>query len=144
MEQRLSMVTLGVADLQISKQFYEQVIGWDSAHGPEGIAFFDLGGIVLALYAHADLINEVTPGEAPSHDPAYNGFALAHNARNKEEVNSIFSKLKANGATIIKEPEEVFWGGYSGYFSDPDGHPWEVAYNPYWTIMEDGRISMGS
>ncbi len=73
---------------------------------------------------------------------AYQGFALAHNARSKEEVDLIFSRLKDKGATIVKEPEEVFWGGYSGYFSDPDGHSWEVAYNPHWTIQKDGRVSM--
>ena len=72
----------------------------------------------------------------------YQSFALAHNARSKEEVDLIFSRLKDNGATIVKEPEEVFWGGYSGYFSDPDGHSWEVAYNPHWTIQKDGRVSM--
>ena len=137
------MITLGVADLEESKLFYEQVVGWNSAHGPEGIAFFDLGGMVLSLYPHADLIKDMNAGGS-SHDSAYHGFALAHNARSKEEVDSIFSKLKANGAMIIKEPEEVFWGGYSGYFADPDGHPWEVAFNPFWSILEDGRISMGT
>ncbi len=143
MEQRLSMIPLGVADLQESKQFYEQVVGWNSAHGPEGIAFFDLGGMVLSLYPHAELIKDMNPGETSNPNSAYHGFALAHNARSKEEVDAIFSRLKAKGATIIKEPEEAFWGGYSGYFRDPDGHPWEVAYNPYWSILEDGRISMG-
>ncbi len=144
MEQRLSMITLGVADLETSKQFYEQVVGWTSAHGPDGIAFFDLGGMVLSLYPHADLIKDMSPGEASSFDSSYHGFALAHNARSEEEVDGIFSRLKANGAKIIKEPEEAFWGGYSGYFSDPDGHPWEVAYNPYWSILEDGRVQMGA
>ncbi len=144
MEQRLSMITLGVSDLQVSKQFYEQVVGWTSAHGPDGIAFFDLGGVVLSLYPHADLIKDMNAGEASSSDSPYQGIALAHNARSKEEEDSIFIGLKANGATMIKEPEEVFWGGYSGYFSDPDGHPWEVAYNAYWSILEDGRISMGA
>ncbi len=143
MEQRLSMITLGVTDLETSKQFYEQVVGWNSAHGPDGIAFFDLGGTVLSLYPHADLIKDMSPGESSSSISAYHGFALAHNARSKEEVDAIFSRLKAKGARIIKEPKEVFWGGYSGYFSDPDGHPWEVAFNPFWSILEDGRISMG-
>ncbi len=74
---------------------------------------------------------------------ATQGFALAHNVRSKDQVDSIFSRLKDHGATIIKPPEEVFWGGYSGYFSDPDGHSWEVAYNPHWVIGTDGRVSMG-
>ena len=142
MEQRLSMITLGVSDLPRSKAFYEQVVGWKSAPGPEGIVFFDLGGIVFSLYLHGDLLNDMNAAQVSSSEITYHGFALAHNCRSKEEVNNIFSQLKADGATIIKEPEEVFWGGYSGYFADPDGHSWEVAYNPYWSIMEDGRISM--
>ena len=142
MEQRLSMITLGVSDLQRSKAFYEQVVGWKSAPGPEGIVFFDLGGLVFSLYPLVDLVKDMNAGEVSSPDPAYHGFALAHNCRTKEEVDSIFSRLKANGATIVKDPEEVFWGGYSGYFADPDGHSWEVAYNPYWSIREDGSISM--
>ena len=142
MEQRLSMITLGVSDLPSSKAFYEQVVGWKSSPGPEGIVFFDLGGIVFSLYPYGDLVKDMNAGEVSSPATACHGFALAHNCRSKAEVNSIFSQLKANGATIIKEPEEVFWGGYSGYFADPDGHSWEVAYNPYWSIKEDGSISM--
>ncbi len=84
MEQRLSMITLGVADLQESKQFYEQVVGWNSAHGPEGIAFFDLGGMVLSLYPHADLIKDMSPEGSSSSNSVYRGFALAYNARSKE------------------------------------------------------------
>ena len=144
MEQRLSMITLGVSDLPRSKAFYEQVVGWKSSHGPEGIVFFDLGWIIFSLYPHSELVKDMNAGEVSSPATTYHGFALAHNCRSKAEVNSIFSQLKANGATITKEPEEVFWGGYSGYFADPDGHSWEVAYNPYWSIREDGSISMGS
>lgn len=142
MEQRVSMITLGVADLGRAKAFYEDVVGWKAAEGPPEIAFFDLGGLVFALYPHADLAKDRNDTFDDSSGLGYRGYALAHNARSKEEVDSIFAELKDKGATIVKEPQEVFWGGYSGYFSDPDGHCWEVAYNPYWTIGEDGRVSM--
>lgn len=142
MEQRLSMVTLGVADLKRAVAFYEDVVGWKAAPGPPEIAFFDLGGLVFSLYPHADMAKDRNAAPGGSGGTGYQGFALAHNARSKEEVDSIFARLKERGATILKEPEEVFWGGYSGYFSDPDGHAWEVAYNPHWTIGADGRVSM--
>ena len=142
MEQRVSMITLGVADLGRAKAFYEDVVGWKAAPGPPEIAFFDLGGLVFSLYPHADLAKDRNAAFDGSGGAGYEGFALAHNARSKEDVDSIFAELKDKGATIVKEPEEVFWGGYSGYFSDLDGHCWEVAYNPYWTIGEDGRVSM--
>ncbi len=74
--------------------------------------------------------------------PAYRGYALAYNARSEAEVDAIFERLKQHGATILKPPQRAFWGGYSGYFSDTDGHTWEIAYNPFWTIREDGRVSM--
>ncbi len=142
MEQRLNMITLGVADLKRAIAFYEGVVGWKAAPSPPGIAFFDLGGLVFSLYPHDDLAKDMNGAADDNGESAYRGFALAHNARSKEEVDSIFSRLKDNGATIVKEPEDVFWGGYSGYFSDPDGHSWEVAYNPHWVIGEDGRVSM--
>ncbi len=142
MEQRLSMITLGVMNLERSVAFYENVVGWKAAPAPSGIAFFDLGGIVFSLYPHVDLAKDMNASADDSGDIAYQGFALAYNVRSKDEVDVIFSRLMDNGATIIKEPEEVFWGGYSGYFSDPDGHSWEVAYNPHWAIQKDGRVSM--
>lgn len=142
MEQRLSMITLGVADLKRAVAFYHDVVGWTAAPGPPGIAFFDLGGIVFSLYPHEDFAKDIKGAAGVDGDVASQGFALAHNARNKQEVDSIFARLRASGATILKEPEEASWGGYSGYFSDPDGHRWEVAFNPYWTIHEDGRVSM--
>jgi hypothetical protein len=142
MEQRVSMITLGVADLGRAKAFYEDVVGWKAAPGPPEIAFFDLGGLVFSLYPLVDLAKDRNATLDDSGGLGFQGYALAHNARSKEEVDSIFAELKDKGATIVKQPEEVFWGGYSGYFSDPDGHCWEVAYNPYWTIGEDGRVSM--
>ncbi len=140
MEQRVSMITLGVADLRRAIDFYETVVGWKAAPGPPEIAFFDLGGLVFSLYPLEALAKDMN-------GPAVTGtggrtFALAYNARSKEEVDAIFARLKGKGATILKEPEDVFWGGYSGYFADPDGHAWEVAYNPFWKIGADGRVSM--
>lgn len=142
LDQRLSVITLGVADLERSVAFYENVVGWKAAPSPPGIAFFDLGGLVFALYPHDELARDMNTGAVAGPDVAFQGFALAYNARSREDVDVIFSGLREKGATIVKEPEDVFWGGYSGYFSDPDGHPWEVAYNPYWAIDEEGRISM--
>ncbi len=142
MEQRLSMITLGVADLERAKAFYENVVGWKAAPGPPEIAFFDLGGVVFSLYPHDDLAKDMNAAADDSGDSASQGFALAHNVQSKEEVDLIFAQLKDKGAMILKEPEEAFWGGYSGYFSDPDGHAWEVAYNPHWAIKKDGRVSM--
>lgn len=139
MQQRLSLVTLGVSDLEKAKAFYEEVVGWKAADGPPGIVFFDMGGVVFSLYHFDDLAKD-HGGSAGS--TASSGFALAHNTRTREEVDEIFARLKERGAKIVKEPEEVFWGGYSGYFSDLDGHKWEVAHNPFWTIHEDGRVSM--
>ena len=141
MEQRISMITLGVADLKRAVAFYENVVGWKAAPGPPGIAFFDLGAIVFSLYPHDDLAKDraaVADGPRDGHE----SFALAHNVRAKEDVDTIFARLREKGATILKQPEHVFWGGYSGYFSDPDGHAWEVAHNPHWTIQADGRVSM--
>lgn len=139
MEQRLSLVTLGVSDLEKAKAFYEEVVGWKASENPPGVVFFDLGGLVLALFPHEDLARE---SGANAVSAVSSGFALAYNARTREEVDAIFASLKERGATIVNEPEEVFWGGYSGYFSDIDGHKWEVAHNPFWTIHEDGRVSM--
>lgn len=142
MEQRISLITLGVADLARATAFYERVVGWKAAESPPGIAFFDLGGLVFSLYPLSDLAKELKLDADGVRDGAHSGLTLAHNVRSKDEVDSVFARLRDKGAAIVKEPEEVFWGGYSGYFRDPDGYAWEVAYNPYWVIREDGRVSM--
>ena len=140
MEQRISLITLGVADLQRAVNFYEQVVGWKPEQSPPGVVFFDLNGVVLALWPHDELAKDmnIPTGSFPS----YRGSSLAHNARSEAEVDAIFARLKLHGATILKQPQKAFWGGYSGYFSDPDGHVWEIAYNPFWTIRQDGRVAM--
>jgi len=140
MEQRISLITLGVADLQRAVVFYERIVGWKPESSPPGVVFFDLNGVVFALWPHDELAKDM--GTIASNVPFYRGYALAHNVRSEQEVDAIFARLKNNGATVIKQPQKAFWGGYSGYFSDPDGHTWEIAYNPFWTIREDGRVSM--
>lgn len=140
MEQRISLITLGVADLQRAVNFYENVVGWKPEQSPPGVVFFDLNGVVFALWPHDELAKDMNmpAGGVPS----YRGYSLAHNARSEAEVDAIFARLKQHGATILKQPQKAFWGGYSGYFSDPDGHVWEIAYNPFWTIRQDGRVVM--
>jgi len=140
MEQRISLITLGVADLQRAVAFYERVVGWKAEASPPGVVFFDLNGVVFALWPHDELAKDM--GLVAVSLPNYRGCSLAHNVQSEEEVDAIFALLKSYGANILKEPQKVFWGGYSGYFSDPDGHTWEIAYNPFWTIQEDGRVSM--
>lgn len=140
MDQRVSLITLGVKDLATAKAFYEDVLGWKAAPGPPEIVFFDLNGVIFSLFPHEELAKDM--GKTAESNGGYVGCALAHNVGSIEAVDQVFADLKAKGATIVKEPETAFWGGYSGYFADPDGNQWEVAFNPYWTILEDGRILM--
>ena len=140
MEQRMSLITLGVADLQRATAFYENVIGWKAEASPPGVTFFDLSGFIFALWHHDELAKDM--GKADTIVSAYRGCALAYNARSEAEVDEIFARLKQHEATILKPAQKTFWGGYSGYFADPDGHVWEVAHNPFWTIGSDGRVSM--
>lgn len=141
MEPRVSLVTLGVADLDRAVAFYENVLGWTVAQHPPGVAFFDLGGLILALFPHADLAQDMQLAQ-PIVGGGYEGFTLAHNLRSIAEVDALFAQLKRRGATIVKPPHKTDWGGYSGYFADPDGHKWEVAHNPFWTVRADGRITL--
>jgi catechol 2,3-dioxygenase-like lactoylglutathione lyase family enzyme len=134
----VSIVTLGVADLNRSREFYE-LLGWRrSMAKSEGIVFFQAGGMALALYPRAELakdanVADVTPG-------GFSGITLAYNARDRAEVDALLRRAEAAGAKILKPAQEAFWGGYSGYFADPDGFLWEAAWNPFFTIAEDGSI----
>ena len=141
MEQRLSLVSLGVVDLAASRRFYEQGLGWKvSSASNDSIVFIDMGGVVLGLYGRDELADDAQlPHRAPG---AFGGFALAHNVRTQEDVDRVIAEAQAAGATILKAPEKVFWGGYSGYFADPDGHPWEVAWNPFFPLRDDGSIAL--
>jgi uncharacterized protein len=139
MEQRISLITLGVADLERSRAFYER-LGWQrSVRGADGIAFFKTGGMALALYPRDDLAKDA--GVSPQ-GHGFPGFTLAFNARSRAEVEVVLAEAQAAGATIVKPAEEAFWGGYSGYFTDPDGFAWEVAWNPSFPIAADGSLRL--
>lgn len=136
MEQRLSMVTLGVADLSRARSFYEN-LGWTaSTSSTDDVVFFQTRGMVLGLWDRASLAEDSGVEDAEG----WGGVTLAHNVASRAEVESVIEEARLAGATISREPGETFWGGYSGAFIDPDGHPWEVAHNPFWTIEEDGSI----
>ena len=137
MEQRVSIITLGVADLTRSREFYEH-LGWRrSMAKTEGIVFFQAGGMALALYPREELAKDANVAPAGH---GFSGIALAYNARTRQEVDSVLAEAKIAGARIVKPAQEAFWGGYSGYFSDPDGFLWEVAWNPSFPIRDDGAI----
>lgn len=137
MEQRVSLITLGVADLKRSREFYER-LGWRrSMANTEGIVFFQLEGVALALYPRDELAKDAN---VPSDGQGFSRITLAYNTRNREEVDSVLAEAQTAGARILKPAQEAFWGGYSGYFSDPDGFSWEVAWNPSFSIAEDGSV----
>lgn len=137
-EQRLSLVTLGVADLGRARAFYE-ALGWATGAAPDDdVVFFQAGGLVVALWDRARLAED----SAVADSPGWGGVTLAHNVRSPGEVDAVIEQARDAGAEIGREPTETFWGGYSGVFIDPDGHPWEVAHNPHWTIAEDGSITL--
>jgi predicted lactoylglutathione lyase len=138
-EQRVSIITLGVADLKRSREFYER-LGWRrSMANEEGVVFFQAGGMALALYPRSDLAKDAN---IAVDGQGFNGMALAYNARTRDEVDAVLAEAKVAGARIPKPAQEAFWGGYSGYFSDPDGFLWEVAWNPSFPIAEDGSIRL--
>jgi catechol 2,3-dioxygenase-like lactoylglutathione lyase family enzyme len=138
-EQRLSLVTLGVADVGRAVGFYE-ALGWkpDNDWRKQGVAFFQCGGIAVALWSRDELGDDSTVD-----DPGgWGGVTVAYNVRSPAEVDAVLAEAEAAGATIGRPGTETFWGGYSGVFVDPDGHPWEVAHNPHWTINEDGTVTI--
>jgi predicted lactoylglutathione lyase len=139
MEQRLSLVTLGVADLGAARRFYE-ALGWVAGPGSsEDVVFFQSGGMVLGLWSRAALAED----SGVEDGGGWGGVTAAQVVRSPAEVDSVIDEARAAGARIAREPGETFWGGYSGVFVDPDGHPWEVAHNPGWTLDEDGSVSLG-
>lgn len=138
-EPRITLITLGVDDLPRAVDFYRDVVGWQPASVvDDDVAFFDLDGFILALWLRRSLAADI--GADAAERGRFEAVALAYNARSHEEVDAIFASLRERGARIAKPPVETDWGGYSGYFVDPDGHHWEVAWNPGWPIREDGRI----
>jgi uncharacterized protein len=138
MDQRLSLVTLGVRDLARARAFYEG-LGWVTRAEPaDDVVFFQAGGMIVALWDRGKLAEDSEVEDAGG----WGGVTLAYNARSPEEVDAVMEEARSAGATIPREAGETFWGGYSGIFIDPEGHPWEVAHNPGWTIREDGSVSL--
>jgi predicted lactoylglutathione lyase len=139
MRQRVSVITLGVGDLVRARRFYE-ALGWETGAAPEDdVVFFQAGEMVLALWDRERLAHD----SVVSDGGGWGGVTLALNVAGPDEVDQVTEQARAAGATIGREPAETFWGGYSAIFVDPDGHPWEVAHNPHWTLTEDGGVRLG-
>jgi uncharacterized glyoxalase superfamily protein PhnB len=136
--QRVTLITLGVADLAAACAFYAR-LGWREHGAQDGVAFFQLHGQALALFGRADLAADQGRAGAPLGTGA---VTLAQNFTTEAEVDAAFAAALAAGATALKPPEKVFWGGYSGYWADPDGHVWEVAMNPFWPLSPDGSLTL--
>lgn len=139
MDQRLSLVTLGVADLARARRFYEDGLGWKRGNDNPDVAFYQMPGMIFALWSRAGLAEDAGIADSGA---AYSGMALAYNARSREEVDAVLGEARAAGAVVVKPAHDTFWGGYSGYFADPDGHLWEVAHNPFWAIADDGSVRL--
>lgn len=137
MEPRLSLVTLGVADMARARAFYEALGFMASSDSNPSVAFFDAGGVVLALFARCALAKDAGVEDS---NPGFSGIALAHNVANEGDVQSVLAEAERAGGRIIKPAQRAFWGGYSGYFTDPDGHLWEVAHNPFWSFDGEKRL----
>ena len=138
MQQRVSVVTLGTRDLAKSRAFYES-LGWKTGAGPgDDVVFFQAGGMVVALWGREQLAED----SAVTDGGGWGGVTFAHNVRSPQQVDAVIEEARAAGAQIRREPGETFWGGYSGIFVDPDGHPWEVGHNPRWTIRDDGSVEL--
>jgi uncharacterized protein len=139
MEQRVSLITLGVADLARARAFYE-ALGWTTRAGADDdVVFFQTGGMIVALWGRTELAED----SGVEDTGGWGGVTLAHNVRTPAEVDAVIDEARAAGATVPRAGAETFWGGYSGVFVDPDGHPWEVAHNPHWTVAEDGSTLLG-
>lgn len=135
----MSLITLGVADVGRARQFYE-ALGWRTGAEPgDDVVFFQAGGMIVALWDRAKLAEDSCVEDGGG----WGGVTLAYNVRSPEEVDAVLSEAEAAGAGVPRSGAETFWGGYSGLFIDPDGHPWEVAHNPRWTIGEDGSTTLG-
>lgn len=141
MDQRLTIITLGVNDLKTSTQFYENSFGWKKdSSSSENITFFRLNGIMFALFGRHELADDAT---VPPEGTGFRSFTLAYNVRSEADVDSVIRDLRGKGVKIVKEPGKVFWGGYSSYVSDPDGNLWEIAFNPYLKLDSRGDVAAG-
>src|SRR5919109_4874523 len=141
MEQRVSLITLGVADVSRAQAFYD-ALGWQMDGGVDDetdhVVFFQAGGMIVALWDRAKLAAD----SGVEDSGGWGGVTLAYNVRSPEEVDAVLAEARGAGGTIAREGAPTFWGGYSGVFIDPDGHPWEVAHNPAWTVHDDGRTTL--
>lgn len=141
MEQRVSLITLGVRDLARARGFYE-ALGWRTGAAPDDdVAFFQAGCMVVALWDRSKLAEDTGLADDGS---GFSGVVLAYNTRSPEEVDAVIEEAERAGARITGRPADTFWGGYSGKFADPDGHAWEVAHNPHWTVADDGSVRLGA
>jgi uncharacterized protein len=137
MEPRLTLITLGVSEIARARKFYE-ALGFKAARASnESVTFLPAGGVVLALWGRAALAEDASIADSK---PGFSGVALAHNARSDADVDKAIKEAVAAGARLVKPAGKTFWGGYAGYFADPDGHLWEVAHNPYFKLDEAGRV----
>ena len=139
MQPRISLVTLGVADVARSRAFYEALGFRASAASNASVTFFDAGGVVLALFGRSALAHDAQVADS---SPGFSGVSLAHNVGSDAEVDRVLAEAVSCGAKLVKPGQKVFWGGYSGYFADPDGHLWEVAHNPFFPLDADGRVRL--
>jgi uncharacterized protein len=138
MDQRLSVVTLGVRDLARARAFYE-ALGWKTGAGPDDdVVFFQAGGLIVGLWSRESLAED----SAVEDTGGWGGITLAHNVASPEDVDTVIAEAETAGATIGRPGAATFWGGYSGVFIDPDGHPWEIAHNPHWTLGTDGSVEL--
>lgn len=137
MQPRLTLVTLGVTDVARSRAFYEALGFKASRDSNPNVTFFEAGGVVLALFARCALAKDANVEDSA---PGFSGIALAHNVSSPEETDAALAEAVKAGAKLVKPGQNAFWGGYSGYFADPDGHLWEVAHNPFWPLDAGGRI----
>ena len=140
MKTRLNIITLGVKNLKISRDFYGNVLGWQEAAGSdENIVFYHQGGIILGLYPYEKLAEDAM---LPPERTGFSGITLAINLDKKEKVDQLFEQVTAGGAKTLVQPRETFWGGYDAYFADPDGYAWEIAWAPFWEFDCQGSLKM--
>ncbi len=140
MNQHLHLITLGVRDFEKSLTFYTEILGWKpTSASNDDVAFFQAGGVTLAIYPREKLAEDALVSPEGS---GFAGITLAYNAQSEAEVDEVIRGLKAKGVKIVKEPQKVFWGGYSSYFADPDDYHWEVAYNPFFAFDENGNLKL--
>lgn len=141
MEQRVSVVTLGVSDLERSRKFYEEGLGWLRGNKGSDIVFFQANGMIVALFPWDHLAADAN---VPAAGQGFRGITLAHCTRTRDEVEPVLLRAEAAGGRIVKPARTASWGGYSGYFADPDGHLWEVAWNPDWSLDAAGNVILGA